>query len=147
MKRQHFACVALATFAVVGLGAISLSGHTPATPDASPATAGTDATTPGTAALRAYLNPETGKVDVGVSAVAPEFDPYTENALRRDTSGLTEVRHADGTVSLDLQGRFQSVSVTHVSADGKVVICTDNADHTRHALDGDITASAAPEVK
>ena len=40
--------------------------------------------------------------------------------LNRSTDGLTVVQHANGAKSVDLQGRFQSISVAKVDSDGKV---------------------------
>jgi hypothetical protein len=40
---------------------------------------------------------------------------------------LVQVRHADGSVSMDLEGRFQNVTVAKVNADGTVEqSCVDN---------------------
>src|SRR5438132_5970500 len=40
--------------------------------------------------------------------------------LDRSTDGLVQVRHADGSVSMDLQGRFQDVVVARINTDGVV---------------------------
>lgn len=50
-----------------------------------------------------------------------------KNLVNQDTEGLKQVRHADGSVSIDLEGRFQSVTVARRNEDGKVVqSCVDN---------------------
>lgn len=47
--------------------------------------------------------------------------------VNQSTEGLVEVRRPDGSVSMDLQGRFQSVSVARKEADGTVTqSCVDN---------------------
>jgi hypothetical protein len=47
--------------------------------------------------------------------------------LDNSTDGLVQVRHADGSVSMDLQGRFQNVTVIKVNTDGTVEQgCVDN---------------------
>ena len=47
--------------------------------------------------------------------------------LDNATDGLTQVRHADGSVSMDLEGRFQNVTVARVNSDGTVdQSCVDN---------------------
>jgi hypothetical protein len=113
-------------------------------PSAAPAV---DEPTPGTAALRAYLNPETGQLEVRAAPVAElGLDADTENALRRDAEGLVELHHPDGSVSIDLQGRFQSVSVVRINDDGTAVVCTDDAEGVGQALEGR-SSSATPEVK
>jgi hypothetical protein len=84
---------------------------------------------PGSAALRATINPETGGVEVSHTASYAPLDAETQNALRRDSEGLTQVFHPNGMVSSNLQGRFQSVSVARFDKDGKLIICSENADH------------------
>ena len=68
---------------------------------------------PGRAALRATINQETGEVEIGVSASSSPLDAELENALRRDTVGLKQVFHPDGSVSVNLEGRFQNVLIPH----------------------------------
>ena len=47
--------------------------------------------------------------------------------VNRLTEGLVQVRHADGSVSMDLQGRFQNVAVAKKEADGTIkTSCVDN---------------------
>jgi hypothetical protein len=131
--------------AVAGLGLVSLTGDAHHASQTTPAVASHDAMAPGEAGLRAFINPETGKVEVGTGA-AFEFDADTENALRRDSEGLVEVRHADGSVSVDLQGRFQSVSMIHVDENGKKFVCTDHAQHASNVMAGQV-ADQHLEVK
>lgn len=47
--------------------------------------------------------------------------------LNKSTEGLVEERHADGSVSVDLQGRFQNVTIARKNQDGSVSqSCVDN---------------------
>ncbi len=47
--------------------------------------------------------------------------------VNQSTEGLTQVHHADGSVSMDLKGRFQSVALAKRSDDGNVAqSCVDN---------------------
>jgi hypothetical protein len=49
--------------------------------------------------------------------------------LNRSTEGLVQVRHADGMVEMDLQGRFQNVLVAKRESDGTISqSCVDNVD-------------------
>lgn len=49
--------------------------------------------------------------------------------LNQSTEGLVQVQHADGSVSMNLQGRFQNVTVAKKEANGTVSqSCVDNAD-------------------
>ena len=76
-----------------------------------------------------------------------ELDAETQNALRRDEEGLEFVQHADGSVSVDLQGRYQSASVARIDENGKVVVCTDNVAGVERSLNDKTSHPAAPEVK
>jgi hypothetical protein len=40
--------------------------------------------------------------------------------LNKSTDGLVQVQNPDGSVSMDLQGRFQNVTVARVNEDGRV---------------------------
>jgi hypothetical protein len=92
----------------------------------------------GVSAMRAYLDPETGEIGAGVGPVASKtLDPETQNALRRDTEGLVEVRHPDGRVSVNLQGRFQNAAVARVDENGVVTICSEHVHDVERALAGD----------
>jgi hypothetical protein len=104
--------------------------------------------TPGTAGLRAYLDPETGELAVGVApAGVVELDAEMQNALRRDDEGLQVIRHANGAGSLDLQGRSPSVCVVRIDVNGNQIICTDNAVGLEHSLDESTSHPATLEVK
>ena len=47
--------------------------------------------------------------------------------LDDSADGLRQVKHADGSVSIDLEGRFQNVTVARVNAEGTVdQSCVDN---------------------
>ena len=106
---------------------------------------------PGSGALRATINPETGGVDISTSQSPMVLDAETQNALRRDTEGLTQVFHPNGMVSSNLQGRFQNVSVVRIDKDGKLVICSENADQIEKGLQNragaDPKASKEAEVR
>jgi len=98
--------------------------------------------------MRAYLDPETGELVVGVLPASEiELDADTQNALRRDTEGLKIVQHADGSVSMDLDGRFQNVSVARIDENGVVTVCDDNVENVKRNLNENVVHSATPEVK
>lgn len=55
--------------------------------------------------------------------MAAELKPM----LNQSTEGLVQVQHPDGSVSMDLDDRFQSVTVARVNKDGTVTqSCVDN---------------------
>jgi hypothetical protein len=73
------------------------------------------------------INPRTGEIkpltQEEAQRLANDLAPMLDNA----TDGLTQVRHADGSVSMDLEGRFQNVTVARVNSDGTVEqSCVDN---------------------
>jgi hypothetical protein len=84
------------------------------------------------------------------AAAAAEKSP--EEKLREMVSesaeGLVAVRRPDGTVSMDLQGRFQSVIVAKQTEDGRFVMsCHTGEDAHHHALHAaDILAGKAPKL-
>lgn len=104
---------------------------------------------PGEAALRATINPETGEVEVSTSRPTTPLDPYTTQALRRDTEGLKQIVHPNGAVSMHLQGRFQNTSVVRIDENGKLVICSESADHVHNLTHGHLTKpqNQTPEVQ
>jgi hypothetical protein len=97
---------------------------------------------PGSAAMRATVNPETGELEVRAGGPPLSLDPATQEAMRRDDEGLEQVLHPDGSVSVDLKGRFQSASVARIGKDGKPVICTEHADDVEAVLQGAAPRSA-----
>src|SRR6185369_9966689 len=73
------------------------------------------------------VDPQTGQV----KPLTPEEAKHLADGLKpmfnRSTEGLKPVRHADGSLSMDLQGRFQNVAVARKNADGTVEqSCVDN---------------------
>jgi hypothetical protein len=96
---------------------------------------------PGQSAMRATIDPETGVLGVATGA-GLVLDGEIQESLRRDTDGLDRVVHPDGSVSVNLQGRFQSASVARIGEDGTVVICAEDADHV-----GAAPGSPAPKLE
>jgi len=73
------------------------------------------------------VDPQTGQI----KPLSPEEAKHLADGLKpmfnRSTEGLKQVRHADGSLSMDLQGRFQDVAVAKINADGTVErSCVDN---------------------
>jgi hypothetical protein len=76
--------------------------------------------------------------EIAVGGQQGQIRPLTQEEAQRladgikeltnqSTDGLQAVRHADGSVSLDLEGRFQSVAVARRDEDGKLnQSCVDN---------------------
>ena len=90
---------------------------------------------PGMAGMIVVLDPETGAIGMPSARQADALMRTEENMLSRSTEGLTAQYLPDGTVFLDLQGRFQEFSVARIGEDGRVIFeCLSNADAVRQAL-------------
>ena len=73
------------------------------------------------------LDPQTGQVRPLTQEEAQRMAEGLKQVINQSTDGLESVRHADGSVSVDLQGRFQSVAVAKRDVDGKLTqSCVDN---------------------
>lgn len=66
------------------------------------------------------LDRETGKARPLTSEEAQRLAAGIRALISQSTDGLVEVRHADGSVSMDLQGRFQSVMLAKKEDDGTI---------------------------
>lgn len=94
------------------------------------------------------IDPETGMLGLPTAeqsaalARTATLSRAEEEMLSRSSVGLREFRLADGTVGLDLGGRFQEFSVARIGADGRVTFdCLSDLAAVRRAL-----AAPAPLV-
>jgi hypothetical protein len=96
-----------------------------------------------------FVTVEVGGKKLRVNAQTLQQGPLTQeqsqqiaDALEgnKSTAGLVEVQHADGTVSMDLQGRFQNVTVAKKNDDGSVsAACVDTPEAARSFLQTNTT--------
>jgi hypothetical protein len=77
---------------------------------------GTDAA----AGQQAAVDPKTGKLRQPTADEVRDLTQSLQPALSQSSEGLVEVRHPDGSVSVDLQGRFQDAVLAKVNPDGSV---------------------------
>lgn len=89
-------------------------------------------------APRKYVTVKVAGQDVQLDSQTGDMKPLTQQEaeklaaglapmLNQSTEGLVEVHHANGSVSMDLQGRFQNVTVARMKKDGSVAqSCVDN---------------------
>ena len=87
---------------------------------------------------RTYVTRRVAGQDIQIDTQTGDIKPLTPQEaqqlanglapmLDNSTDGLVQVRHADGSVSMDLQGRFQNVAVVKVNTDGTTEQgCVDN---------------------
>ena len=97
---------------------------------------------PGSAKLRAAIDPETGQLTVGSvpQGLSEDQDKAAysdlEKMLSRSDADLEAVRHPDGRVSVHLDGRFMNASVARINADGEMeTVCTEHPDDAHHVLE------------
>ncbi len=64
------------------------------------------------------VDPQTGQIKPLTPEEAKQLADGLKTMLNKSTEGLVKVKNADGSVSMDLQGRFQNVAVARVNADG-----------------------------
>jgi hypothetical protein len=155
--------LALAAFAFLHGPAARTRGQAPAapasppvvavaqTPQPSPATAAPRtsrraperhrATAPAAPALTAAagmvvaIDPETGALTLPTPEQMLALTPQERTGLLRTTAGLQAVRLPDGTVMLDLQGRFMEFAVVQLDAQGRPYFrCLDDPAALRRAL-------------
>src|SRR5215213_10027789 len=75
----------------------------------------------------------------GVEAVVPTpadvaGEALLEQMTSRSSEGLVEVVHPDGTVSVDLQGRFMNVMLATAATDGALTVsCETGPEALKHA--------------
>lgn len=73
------------------------------------------------------LDPQTGQVRPLTQEEAQRMAEGIKQLVNQSTDGLESIHHADGSVSIDLQGRFQSIAVAKRNEDGKLTqSCVDN---------------------
>jgi hypothetical protein len=66
------------------------------------------------------VDPQTGQVRSLTPEQARRLAEGLKRMLNKSSEGLVQEQHADGSVSMDLQGRFQNVAVARVEPDGTV---------------------------
>lgn len=101
-----------------------------------------------------YVTVEVGGKKIRVNAQTMQQGPLNQeqsqqiaDALEdnKSTEGLVEVRHEDGTVTVDLQGRFKSVMMAKKNDDGSVSnACVDTPEAAKSFLKRDATATTPP---
>jgi hypothetical protein len=88
--------------------------------------------------LVVVLDRDTGKMRPLTPEEASRLATGLRQLINQSTEGLVQVRHADGSVSMDLQGRFQSVLLARKEEDGTIVqACVDNVENAAAFFDID----------
>ena len=66
------------------------------------------------------VDPQTGQIKQLSPEEAQRMAEGLKRMLNRSTEGLEPVHEADGSISLDLQGRFRNVAIARVNQDGGI---------------------------
>ena len=66
------------------------------------------------------VDSQTGQIRPLTPQEAQQLADGLKGMLNKSTDGLVQQKHDDGSVSMDLQGRFQNVELARVNADGSV---------------------------
>lgn len=131
-KSLRFTVIVLATVALLGLGAATAISRQNAESSNPPKPRVTDKMD------KNYITVKVGGQDVQVDSQTGKIKPLTpqeaekmakglKELLNQSTDGLVQVHHPDGSVSMDLQDRFQNVTVARIDEDGNAVTsCVDN---------------------
>lgn len=91
------------------------------------------------AAQRAGVNGQSSQIRPLTQDEAQRLAQGLKELVNQSADGLTSVRHPDGTVSMDLQGRFQNVAVARKADDGAVSqACLDNLESAAAFFDIDL---------
>lgn len=78
--------------------------------------------TVGAAGMRVFRDPVTGKLRQPTAEERRAMARQLQGLLNRSSEGLTPVSRPDGTVTLDLQGRFRNVSIARRADDGSIAV-------------------------
>ncbi|MGH7342904.1 MAG: post-PEP-CTERM-1 domain-containing protein [Candidatus Rokuibacteriota bacterium] len=92
------------------------------------------------------IDPETGRLGMPTPEQMEELSGLATPEIDHSSEGLVEVHHPDGSVSVDLQGRFQEFATVRIGQDGKLVFqCVDGRDNAERLLrdSGDVPAAGA----
>ena len=136
MLRQPIKGIALAALLLAIADVSAQSARTPMAqtePSLAPsdsASATRNLVTANAPGLAVALDRDTGQTRPLTAAEAQTLADGLKNLVSQSTEGLVQIRRANGMVSMDLQGRFQSVLLARKEADGSIVHgCVDNVDN------------------
>ncbi len=106
--------------AAIAVFALALGGSTSAIAQNSTSakTAGDGDTYVRFAGQTVAIDPQTGKLRPPTPEEVRQLTAGLKNMLSRSDQGLTVVTHPNGAESVDLQGRFQSVTLAKINQDG-----------------------------
>ena len=94
------------------------------------------------------IDPQTGEIGLPTPEEAAELEKAATGPLDHSSEGLQVVRHPDGHLSVDLQGRFMSYSVARLGPDGRIHMqCVSGEKAAREALCAPVAPVRGAEVE
>jgi hypothetical protein len=145
-RRRRLGAMLGATVVVATLALWAAATMRQSSASSTPSTHTSTTQAPGTAGMVVALDPETGTVGMPTAEQMKAFDDQMKASLNQSDVGLEFVNRPDGSTIVDLQGRYQSMSIAKIGPDGRPqTTCVDTHEAARAALDG--TAPVGLEVK
>ena len=121
------AVLTIAAITVVSRQSANSTSGPQKTPTATANVAGSKYTKVMVAGQEVQVDSQTGKIKPLTPEEAQRLAAGLKGMLSKSTEGLVEEHKSDGSTSVDLQGRFQNVTVARVNEDGTVTqSCVDN---------------------
>jgi hypothetical protein len=139
---------------IVGAPATTISDSAPAAPRTA-AAPGQVASAPATrapamAGMVVGIDPETGEMGMPTPDQMQKLSESPQYQVDHSSAGLLEIHHPDGSVSIDLQGRFQEYATVRIGPDGKLIYqCVDGPENAKRVLESSApagTGAAPPAV-
>jgi len=126
--------LALQALLLAGIGIGRVYAESSSDAGSQAATGATTAT--GQAAGRVFIDPETGELGGPPAGVEPPgLSVAIQKKLSRSDQGLEAQRLTDGTLLMNLQGRFQNMSAATLDAQGEAHLnCADSVEGMETAL-------------
>ena len=129
LKRPLLVCgVGVVLLTLGAVAAVSRQSYRSEPPKpANPVLAETKYITVKVAGRNVQVDSQTGQLKPLTVDEAQKLAQGLKELVDQSSEGLTEIRHADGSVSVDLQGRFQALAVARRDTNGKISqSCVDN---------------------
>jgi len=94
---------------------------------------------------RTFVDPATGRTVEPTPEQIQALEQAVAEMLSQSTEGLEPVEQPDGTIMLDLDGRFQEIAIATVAPGGEVSVgCVDHPRQVKQVLQRKLRPSAKP---
>ena len=91
------------------------------------------------------IDPETGQIGMPTREQLKNLSELEQIRLDHETGDLIETHNPDGSVTVDLQGRFQEFATVRTGPDGKLIYqCVEGEKNAERALKNPAPAAQAP---